>query len=85
MRGAESLTTSSFVSDSLVERYKLKNLMATRLSKICQQAKPTAFVFLYGQPTVRTSNGTSYANFELKNLDMIDVNYDCPLPSKYDR
>jgi len=42
-------------------------------------------VFLYGQPTVRTSQGTSYANFELKNLDMVDVNYDCPLPSKYDK
>lgn len=85
MRGTESLTTSSFVSDALVDRYRLKNLMATRLSKISQEPKPTAFVFLYGQPTVRTSNGTSYANFELKNLDMIDVNYDCPLPSKYDR
>ncbi|BGD56958.1 TPA: hypothetical protein ACRMFT_002461 [Pseudomonas aeruginosa] len=85
MRGAESLTTSSFVSDKLVERYKLKNLMATRLSKISQESKPTAFVFVYGQPKVRTSNGTSYANFELQNLDMIDVNYDCPLPSKYDK
>lgn len=85
MRGAESLTTSSFVSDKLVERYKLKNLMATRLSKISQESKSTAFVFVYGQPKVRTSNGTSYANFELQNLDMIDVNYDCPLPSKYDK
>ncbi len=85
MRGTESLTTSSFVSDALIERYKLKNLMATRLSKISQQPKPTAFVFLYAQPTVRTSQGTSYANFELKNLDMVDVNYDCPLPSKYDK
>lgn len=85
MRGNESLVTSSFVSDAFIESYKLKNLMAVRLSKIAQKPKPTAFVFLYGQPSMRTSNGKSYANFDLKNLDMIDVNYDCPLPPKYDK
>ena len=59
--------------------------MAVRLSKNAQKDKPTAFVFLYGQPAVRTSNGHNYANFDLKNLDMIDVNYDRPLPPKYDK
>jgi hypothetical protein len=84
-RGNESLGTSSFVSDAVIAQYKLKKLMGVRLSKICKQAKPTGYVFLYGQPTVRVSNGRSYANFDLNNLDMIDVNYDCPLPPKYDR
>lgn len=84
-RGDDSLITSTFVSDAFIESYKLKNLMAVRLSKIVQKDKPTAFVFLYGQPAVRTSNGHNYANFDMNNLDMIDVNYDCPLPPKYDR
>lgn len=59
--------------------------MAVRLSKIAEKDKPTAFVFLYGQPAIRTSNERDYANFDLKNLDMIDVNYDCPLPPRYDK
>lgn len=84
-RGDDSLITSCFVSDAFIENYKLKNLMAVRLSKIAKKDRPTAFVFLYGQPAIRTSNERDYANFDLKNLDMIDVNYDCPLPPRYDK
>ncbi|WP_226299631.1 hypothetical protein [Pseudomonas sp. MM213] len=84
-QGGENLVTSTFVSDSLIDSFKLKNLMAVRLSKVCKKPIPTAFVFLYGQPSVKVYNERNYATFELTNLDMIDVNYDCPLPSKYDK
>lgn len=74
------------LSDSMIENYKIKKLMATRLEKVYQKEKPTAFVFLYAQPEVSTSkSGIKYANFNLKNLDMIDVNYDCPLPNEYNK
>ena len=60
--------------------------MATRLEKIYQKDTPTAFVFIYAQPEVNTSKSDiKYANFSLKNLDMIDVNYECPLPKEYNK
>lgn len=47
MRRAESLMTSSFVSDKLVERYKLKALMATRLLKISRIPSRPRSCFVY--------------------------------------
>ncbi|KRV73400.1 hypothetical protein P3W55_11245 [Pseudomonas citronellolis] len=85
-QGDHELTTTAMISDSMIEKYKIKKLMATRLEKVHKKEKPTAFVFLYAQPEVGTSkSGIKYANFHLKNLDMIDVNYECPLPNEYNK
>lgn len=85
-QGEDELKTTAMIADGTIERYKIKKLMATRLEKIHQKEKPTAFVFLYAQPEVNTSKAEiKYANFNLKNLDMIDINYDCPLPNEYNK
>ncbi|WP_197075726.1 hypothetical protein [Salinivibrio sp. KP-1] len=85
-QGEDELKTTAMIADGTIERYKIKKLMATRLEKIHQKEKPTALVFLYAQPEINTSKaGIKYANFNLKNLDMIDINYDCPLPTEYNK
>jgi len=85
-QGNDKLTATAMIADSTIENYQIKKLMATRLKKIYQKETPTAFVFIYGQPEVNTSkSGLKYANFSLKNLDMIDVNYECPLPKEYNK
>lgn len=84
--GEEELITTAMISDGTIERYKIKKLMATRLDKIHKKEQPTAFVFIYAQPEINVSKtNIKYANFYLKNLDMIDVNYDCPLPKEYNK
>jgi hypothetical protein len=85
-QGNDELKTTAMIADGTIERYKIKKLMATRLEKIYKKDKPAAFVFLYAQPEVNISKAEiKYANFNLKNLDMIDINYDCPLPNEYDK
>lgn len=85
-QGDDELTTTAMIADSTIDNYKIKKLMATRLEKIYQKDTPTAFVFIYAKPEVNTSKSDiKYANFSLKNLDMIDVNYECPLPKEYNK
>lgn len=85
-QGEDELKTTAMIADGTIEGYRIKKLMATRLEKIHQKEKPTAFVFLYAQPEINTSKARiKYANFNLKNLDMIDINYDCPLPTEYNK
>lgn len=79
-------TSTIMIADRLIESYKIKKLVATRLEKINTQEKPTAFVFVYGKPEENKSKvGNKYANFSITNLDMIDINYDCPLPTEYNK
>ncbi len=85
-RGDDEYTSTIMIADRLIESYKIKKLVATRLEKINAQDKPTAFVFVYGEPSENISQaGNKYANFSIKNLDMIDINYDCPLPKEYNK
>lgn len=82
----DDFTTTVMIGDNLINGYKVKKLMTTRLEKIIQKEKPTAFVFIYGKPVENESaKGFKYANFSISNLDMIDINYDCPLPKEYDK
>lgn len=83
VKGGEGLTTTIMIADRLISGYKIKKLVSTRLEKIISTAGSTAFVFIYSKPVVNESNGKQYANFEITNLDMIDINYDCPLPKEY--
>ena len=74
------------IDDRLIDSYKVKKLVTTRLEKIIQKDKPTAFVFIYGKPEEKLSKKqVKYANFSIKNLDMIDINYDCPLTNEYNK
>lgn len=85
-KGDNDFKTTVMISDRLIDSYKAKKLITTRLEKITKKEKPTAFVFIYGKPVEKKSNtGVLYANFSIKNLDMIDINYDCPLPKEYNK
>lgn len=83
--GNEHLTTTVMIADSLIDGYKIKKLVSTRLEKIVKEENPTAFVFIYSRPVKKSSGEKIYANFGITNLDMIDINYECPLPSSYDK
>jgi hypothetical protein len=85
-KSEEDFITTVMVGDRLIDSYKVKKLVTTRLEKIIQEEKPTAFVFIYGKPEEKESKkGVKYANFSITNLDMIDINYDCPLPNEYNK
>ncbi len=74
------------IADRLIESYKIKKLVATRLEKINAQEKPTAFVFVYAKPEENVSRtGNKCADFSITNLYVIDINYDCPLPKEYNK
>lgn len=84
--GNEEYPTTVMIYDNLIASYKIKKLVLTRIEKINKKASPTAFVFIYGKPVITKSKaGKEYANFSMKNLDMIDINQDCPLPAEYDK
>lgn len=85
-KAEEDFITTVMIGDRLIDSYKIKKLVTTRLEKIIQKEKPTAFVFIYGKPEENMSKkGVKYANFSITNLDMIDINYDCPLPTEYNK
>ncbi|NHB91977.1 hypothetical protein [Photorhabdus cinerea] len=78
------LQASFFVSDKIIDKYPIKNLMIRRLAKISSMAKPTGFVFIYGKPKYFKSpkTGKEYINFDMFNLDFIDINKESPLPTR---
>lgn len=85
-KSKEDIITTIMISDRLIDGYKVKKLVTTRLEKIIKKDKSTAFVFIYGKPEEKVSKaGVKYANFPIVNLDMIDINYDCPLPREYNK
>ena len=83
MLGKDEYTATIMIADNLIDDYKIKKLVTTRLEKIHSAEQPTAFVFIYSQPTLNLSkSGKRYANFSLDNLDMIDINSESPLPPR---
>jgi len=85
-KGDDEYTSTIILDDKLIESYKIKKLVITRLKKINAQVKPTAFVFVYAKPKTNVSRAMKkYANFSITNLDMIDINYNCPLPKEYNK
>ena len=85
-KDTQEYTSTVMIADRLIDSYKIKKLVSTRLGKIFKNDKPTAFVFIYGKPEEKESkSGHKYANFSISNLDMIDINYDCPLPAEYNK
>lgn len=79
--GEKTLDATIMIFDNLIDSYKIKKLVSTRLAKIVSGSKK-AFVFVYGKPEANQSKktGKEYANFKITNLDMIDVNHDSPFP-----
>ncbi|WP_404837126.1 hypothetical protein [Aeromonas media] len=79
--GQKMLDATIIIFDSLIDSYKIKKLVSTRLTKIVSGSKQ-AFVFVYGKPEINQSKQTDkvYANFKITNLDMIDVNHESPFP-----
>ncbi|MFZ6044436.1 hypothetical protein ACOV11_28595, partial [Vibrio natriegens] len=48
----KEFTTTVMIGDRLIERYKMKKLVAKRIEKIYKSPNPTAYVFIYGTPRV---------------------------------
>ena len=75
-----ALTATIVIPDRLIQSYKIKKLVISRMSKINKMKQPTAYVFIYGAPKENSSiSGITYANFNIQNLDLIDINFECPL------
>ena len=72
---AESINPSFIISDSDIEDYKVKKLLKLRLKTINEEKTPIGLVFIYGTPYHKESNGNSYINFSLRNLDFIEIRY----------
>ncbi|MDN3699179.1 hypothetical protein QWY97_17790 [Vibrio cortegadensis] len=68
----KEFTTTVMIGDRLIERYKMKKLVAKRIEKIYKSPSPTAYVFIYGMPRINDRNDR-YANIDITNLDMIDI------------
>ncbi len=60
------------IGDRLIEKYKMKKLVAKRIEKIYQSPNPTAYVFIYGTPKINQRN-ERFVNIDITNLDMIDI------------
>ncbi|KFF70887.1 hypothetical protein [Pectobacterium brasiliense] len=80
----KEVSVSFFIPTKLIDNYPIKKLVVKRIQKISKQSKPTAFVFIYAKPKVVKSktNDMIYINFNVDNLDFIDINIDTPLPKK---
>jgi len=86
MYGEKELMATILISDRLIDGYKIKRLVSTRLEKISVLDRPSAYVFVYSNPKINKSKiGIEYANFKIDNLDFIDINYECPFPKEYDK
>lgn len=82
----KELMATILISDRLIENYKIRRLVSTRLEKISKMKYPSGYVFVYSSPTKNNSkSGIEYANFKIDNLDMIDINYECPLTKEHDK
>ena len=70
------------INDSLIESYKIKKLVSTRLANIINSSMQVAFVSIYGLPSIKEGKlGRKYINFTMSNLDMIDISYNDPFTS----
>lgn len=71
------------INDSLIESYKIKKLVSTRLANIINSSMQVAFVSIYGLPSIKEGKlGRKYINFTMSNLDMIDISYNDPFASE---
>ncbi|WP_238530741.1 hypothetical protein [Pantoea ananatis] len=79
------LPVSFFISHKTIEKYPIKKLVITRLAGISSMAKPVGFVFIYGKPRIYTSpqSQKKYVNFDVFNLDFVDINKDSPMPKSH--
>ncbi|CAM3557764.1 hypothetical protein ABLA30_20965 [Xenorhabdus nematophila] len=80
----EKIQVSFFVSNDLIDKYEIKKLITKRIKKISLLSKPTAFVFIYGNPKIKTKEEgkKKFINFQMKNLDYVDIDSNTPLPIK---
>ncbi|WP_455865014.1 hypothetical protein [Pantoea agglomerans] len=80
----ELLPVSFFISYKTIENYPIKKLVMKRIASISSMMKPIGFVYVYGKPKIYTSphNCRQYINFDVFNLDLVDLNKDSPMPKK---
>lgn len=77
---SEKITSTIMISDRLINSYEVKKLVSSRIKKIHDEDKSTAYVFIFGKPIINQSQkGYTYVNIPIDNLDLIDINYADPL------
>lgn len=62
---------SFFVSNQMIEKYEVKNLLIKRLEKIAKSDNHICVVFIYSKPKL----SGKYINFDIDNLDLLEIRY----------
>nr|MDA3908943.1 hypothetical protein [Sulfurimonas sp.] len=62
---------SFFISNEMIEKYEIKNLLVKRLEKISKSDKNICVVFIYSKPNLKKQ----YINFNIDNLDLLEIRY----------
>ncbi|MFA6197223.1 MAG: hypothetical protein WC656_11345 [Sulfurimonas sp.] len=62
---------SFFISNEMIEKYEIKNLLIKRLETISKSDKNRCVVFIYSKPTCKKE----YINFNIDNLDLLEIRY----------
>ncbi|ACF50093.1 hypothetical protein BA766_19140 [Stenotrophomonas maltophilia] len=69
---AEPLRPSAMVWNSVLAASEMKSLHARRLQRFAESEAPCV-VFLYGTPALQEKHSRTYLNFDVKSLDLVDV------------
>ncbi len=67
----QEIKPTFFISKKMIENYPIKSLLITRLKKIEQMSQNIGAIFIYSKPVL---NG-NYINFEIDNLDLLEIRY----------
>jgi len=67
----EKKRPSFFISNQMIEKYEVKNLLINRLEKIANSDKNICVVFIYSKPSLNKK----YINFNIDNLDLLEIRY----------
>ncbi len=67
----EKKRPSFFISNQMIQKYEIKNLLIKRLEKIANSDKNICMVFIYSKPILNKK----YINFNIDNLDLLEIRY----------
>ena len=68
----ELLRATAMIWNSVLAASEMKSLHARRLQRFAASEAPCV-VFLYGAPVLQEKQSRTYLNFDVKNLDLVDV------------
>ncbi len=68
----EPIRPTAMIWNSVLAASEMKSLHAKRLQRFAERKAPCV-VFLYGAPVLQEKKSGTYLNFEVKSLDLVDV------------